>query len=352
MKATGIKSMPDGIQVPEHFEDFCTYAKKNPTTLGGFTLRIEGKDKDGKSAFDYFFRTDTYNPYLWSFGANSTGGIFALWQEKVGAQPKVVMLDSERAYYHIIGKNFDDFLRFLSLGYREFSPTEISTPMKNKQCDEIACPNDSYREWVQKKIGGTFPRAGSGLINLRNRTFAKWLKSIEETGFADEVHWNIKPYKSVGPIRFDMTRAEAEKILLVDIKKQPEWDAAWKQAQILGKKILKEIGFTVVYQHQIRINYSGTGSRAHIREISLVRDDDINCDKIDFSVANSALAKKLYKKDPNLQMGRELFSPKYGLGIRGDDDNIDITFYPEDQRPIVAANPKWLQFEPYNPRTY
>jgi hypothetical protein len=337
------------LQLPPQFKDFLLFFENIPhKTIGDFMLDYEETNSAPQSVFTHYFKSTAYDPYLLHFGSDGSGGIFALWQPLPDKEARVVFLDSEAAFQYVIGDTFDDFLRFLAIGYRDFDKETIAVKRESPNFIDVALPDPRYSAWIENELDLNIPAAGTDIVSADDTELFVWIKDTDP--YLAKRTWDIVPYVSVGPISWNMSRAEIALLFkedttaslplhqgfaaIAELAKQ--FGEVYPSAQELSKTMGANYGHTVLYTDipYASVTFENDGPQAKLVSITLPRGANIQLEGLDFSKTRPELIKDLYIYDKALIEGRATYSPKYGLSINSTSDNYTVVFSPIHQQAL------------------
>jgi hypothetical protein len=257
----------------------------------------------------------------------------------------VVFLDSEASFQYVIGNTFDDFLRFLTLGYRAFDPQTISYSRDSVDFLHLASPDEAYSQWVVDTLGLELPRAGTDIVKLDDTELFTRIRDIDP--YLRKITWAIVPYTSVGPLSWDMTRAQIASIFteadtqppsvaqrLADMKALTKDFPELQDATLNLEKSMPEYSFYAPLYSDVpylTATFEHDGPEAKLVSVTLPRGADIRLESLDFSKPRLSLLEDLQTSDENLVKEHGVYSPKYGLSIDSEVHNYTVAFYPKDQ---------------------
>jgi hypothetical protein len=175
-----------GFSIPENLQKLIDY---DPNLIH-IDFEIAN---DSVEDFNEWFGTKNgdHTKYLYPFGIDGTGGIFALWSAQglgSGAPVRVVYLGSE-GDYAVCAENSDDFLRLLTTDYILFDlvvdgeKVHYKEIMDEDMLDEVLSIKKEYAEWVATKCNLTPIRDEAEIldaISAYSEEFESWIeKRIE-----------------------------------------------------------------------------------------------------------------------------------------------------------------------------
>jgi hypothetical protein len=151
---SGKKISVKGFSVPDNLQKLMDY---DPNLIHIDFEVVTDSDQD----FNEWFGTENedYTKYLFQFGVDGTGGMFALWNAQglgSGKPLRVVYLGSE-GDYAVCAENCDDFLRLLTTDYILFDLIVDGEKVHYKEImdedfiDEVLSDKKEYAEWLMAK---------------------------------------------------------------------------------------------------------------------------------------------------------------------------------------------------------
>jgi hypothetical protein len=149
-KKTSIK----GFSVPDNLKKLMDY---DPNLIHIDFEVVNNSDED----FNEWFGSENadHSKYLFQFGVDGTGGMFALWSAQglgSGKPLRVVYLGSE-GDYAVCAENSDDFLRLLTTDYILFDlivdgeKVHYKEIMDEDNLEEVLSIKKEYAEWLIAK---------------------------------------------------------------------------------------------------------------------------------------------------------------------------------------------------------
>jgi len=103
---------------------------------------------------------------------SGSGSLLALWRADDGAQRFVILSDMGSSFSVVIADSAVDLLRFLAVGYDEFSPWALGAEPEDAEAVKALAP---FRAWVEETFGVSVPEAWEA--SEETSTFVSWLES-------------------------------------------------------------------------------------------------------------------------------------------------------------------------------